>query len=129
MAQKVQVIVTCDLHEDDTEGVETITFGFDGGDYELDLCADHSEQVHEQLEELISHARRAGGGRGRRRSPATRARAERRGKLASDERPATDRDRLKAIREWARSHGHPDLSSRGRIPRGIVEEYEAAHSK
>ncbi|MDP9386418.1 MAG: Lsr2 family protein [Actinomycetota bacterium] len=33
------------------------------------------------------------------------------------------------MREWARSHGHPDLSSRGRIPRGIVEEYEAAHGR
>lgn len=128
MAQKVQVLVTCDLHVDDTEGVETIVFGFDGSDYELDLCAEHSEQVHYQLEELISHARRAGGNRGRRRSTAGRSRADRAAKPGSDERPGTDRDRVKVIREWARSHGHPDLSSRGRIPRAVLEEYEAAHS-
>lgn len=128
MAQKVQVIVTCDLHEDDTEGVETINFGFGGSEYELDMCAEHSEQVHDQLEELIAHARRAGAGRGRRRSTATRSRSERGAKPAGDERPATDRDRVRAIREWARTHGHPDVSSRGRIPRAIVEEYEEAHA-
>ncbi|MDP9402030.1 MAG: Lsr2 family protein [Actinomycetota bacterium] len=33
------------------------------------------------------------------------------------------------MREWARGHGHPDLSSRGRVPRAIVAEYEAAHRK
>jgi hypothetical protein len=31
------------------------------------------------------------------------------------------------IREWARANGHPDLGSRGRIPQGIVEEWEAAN--
>lgn len=126
MAQKVQVVVTCDLHEDDTEGIETINFGFDGFDYEIDLCGEHSGQVHDQLQELIGHARRGGGSRDGRRSP-PRPRAEGKAKATAGSRPPSDRERLKDIRDWARSHGYPDLSSRGRIPRAVTEEYEAAH--
>jgi hypothetical protein len=44
-------------------------------------------------------------------------------------RSSGDRERLKAIRDWARKHGHPDLSDRGRIPQVVASEYEAAHSK
>ncbi len=129
MAQKVQVLVTCDLHEDDIEGVETVKFGFDGYDYEIDVCAEHSEQVQDQLQDLISHARRAGGGRGGRRSAPSRVRAERTVKAGPEPRPASDRERLQAIREWARSNGYPDVKSRGRIPQAIIEEYEAAHGE
>ncbi len=131
MAQKVQVIVTCDLHDDDdTEALETVRFGFDGYDYELDLCADHSEEVHDQLQGLIGHARRAGGSRGGRRSTPSRAGAERPAAKARPEpRSGSDPERLRAIREWARSHGHPDVKSRGRIPQAIIEDYEAAHSE
>lgn len=127
MAQKVQVVVTCDLHEDETEGVETVKFGFDGYDYEIDVCAEHSAQVQDELQELISHARRTGGGRGGRRSQGSRPRAERIAAPGPEVRVASDRDRLRDIREWARSNGYPDLSSRGRIPRVVLEDYEAAH--
>ncbi len=124
MAQRVQVVMTCDLHEDESEGVETVKFGLDGYDYEIDVCAEHGEQVREQLQELISFARRAGG-RGGRRSSASRSRPN--GRKAKSDSPAlSDRERLQDIREWARNQGH-DVKSRGRIPQAITEEYEAAH--
>ncbi|HEV2071988.1 MAG TPA: histone-like nucleoid-structuring protein Lsr2, partial [Acidimicrobiales bacterium] len=41
--------------------------------------------------------------------------------------PTSDRERLRAIREWARENGYPELGNRGRIPQHIVAEYEAAH--
>ncbi|MBW3546534.1 MAG: Lsr2 family protein [Actinobacteria bacterium] len=41
--------------------------------------------------------------------------------------PTSDRERLRAIREWARANGYPELGNRGRIPQHIVAEYEAAH--
>lgn len=125
MAQKVQVMVTCDLHGDDSVGgVDTLKFGFDGYNYEIDLCNEHSEQVHNQLQELISHARRAQGGRGRRSTP-SRTRAERPSPDGAESRAVSDREQLQAIREWARGQGY-DVKSRGRIPQVIVEEYEAA---
>ncbi len=127
MAQKLQVMVTCDLHEYETEGVETVKFGFDGYGYEIDLCAEHSEQVQNQLQDLISYARQTSGSRGRGRSAASRPGTARSASSGTVPRAASDRERLKDIREWARSHGHPELSSRGRIPRAVIEEYEAAH--
>lgn len=125
MAQRVEVVVTCDLHEDEAEGVETVTFGFDGSEYEIDLCAEHSEEVQNQLQTLISYSRRTEGGR--RRRPSTASRADRSRKATPAPGSTSDRERLQAIREWARTHGHPDVKSRGRIPQAIVDEYEAAH--
>lgn len=120
-------MVTCDLHEDETEGVETVKFGFDGYGYEIDLCAEHSEQVQNQLQDLISYARQTPGSRGRGRSAASRRGTARSASPGPGPGAASDRGRLKDIREWARSHGYPDLSSRGRIPGAVIEEYEAAH--
>ncbi len=126
MAQMVQMAVTCDLHDDETQGVETLQFGLDGRGYEINLCAEDGEQVRDELPALISHARRAGGGRGH---PACATSRPRSGRIpqAPTERAASDPERLRDIREWAETNGYPDLSSRGRIPRAVVEDYEAAH--
>ncbi|HSH58242.1 MAG TPA: Lsr2 family protein, partial [Acidimicrobiales bacterium] len=118
--------VTCDLHEGESEAVDTVKFGLDGYDYEIDLCAEHSEQVHQELGDLINFARRAGGAR-RGRSTSARQKAQRTPRANSATGAAADRERLQAIREWARSQGY-DVKSRGRIPQTIVEEYEAAHA-
>ena len=36
MAQVFQVLLVCDVHEDDTPGTETVSFGLDGTSYEMD---------------------------------------------------------------------------------------------
>jgi len=41
--------------------------------------------------------------------------------------PTRSPEQLAAIRHWARNKGY-DVSSRGRIPRHILERFEAAHS-
>ncbi|WP_241383785.1 histone-like nucleoid-structuring protein Lsr2 [Rhodococcus sp. CH91] len=41
--------------------------------------------------------------------------------------PTRSPEQLAAIRHWARNKGY-DVSSRGRIPRHILEQFEAAHS-
>jgi hypothetical protein len=43
------------------------------------------------------------------------------------EKPArSNRDQTAAIREWARANGH-QVSDRGRIPKSVIEAYQAAH--
>jgi hypothetical protein len=45
---------------------------------------------------------------------------------AVPERPVrSKREDTTAIREWAREHGHK-VSDRGRIPKSVIEAYEAA---
>ncbi|MCU4183346.1 Lsr2 family protein [Acidiferrimicrobium sp. IK] len=113
MAQKVQVLLTCDLDDDDTPAVETVTFGFDGYTYAFELCEAHLEEFNNVMQGYIASARRADGG-SRRPRPAAGAAA----------RPA--REDLSAVREWARENGY-EISDRGRIPGEVREAYEAAH--
>ncbi len=129
MAKTLIVQLTCDRCKAETgetvEGSETVTFGYDGYSYSLDLCAPHAEDFHNNVQALIGwssdRSRVAGSRRPRAASSDAAAVAE----PNTPRRSAGDRERLKAIREWARKNGHPDLSERGRIPQGILEEYEA----
>jgi hypothetical protein len=112
MAQRVQVILVCDLHDDDTAGDETVAFALDGASYEIDLCERHATEMRDGLARYVGAARRAGGrsggGGGRRR--------RHRGGTGEAAR----------IREWARSQGLP-VPERGRIPADLAERYAASN--
>jgi hypothetical protein len=98
------------LLEDDLDGGpadETVRFGLDGVDYEIDLSKQHARAFRRELASFLIHARRAG--RGRRR-PAHSSSGRRRG---SD------------IRAWAKDAGI-QVSDRGRIPASVVAQYQAA---
>jgi hypothetical protein len=110
MAQKTVVTVVCDLpHEGEIEGTESVSFGFDGNAYEIDLCETHSKELREKVGAFADHARRVTGAARRRKA-----------------RTGPGRERSSEIRDWARQHGHK-VSERGRIPATIIVEYEAAH--
>jgi Lsr2 len=106
MAQKVTVAL-----EDDLEGGpadETVRFGLDGVDYEIDLSTKNANAFRRKLAPFTDHARRTG--RGPRRRPG---------------RSAASRERSGGIRAWAKEQGIA-VSDRGRIPASVVEQYEAA---
>ena len=119
MAQRVQVLLVCDLHEDEVEGVETVAFGLDGSSYEIDACEEHAAEVRDAFARYVGAARRAG------RAPAGRAPRKASG---GSSRPAggADRERVQAIREWARENGH-QVSERGRLSSTVLEAYDKAH--
>ena len=132
MAKTLIVQLTCDRcaaeKNETVEGTESVGFAFDGYQYNLDLCKDHAVDFHNTVQELIgwsSDRARVGEGRRARRQPSSEgAGVAEQPKAAT--RSTADRERLKAIREWARQNGYPDLGDRGRIPQAIVEAYEAA---
>jgi len=105
MAQKVTVALEDDL--DGGPAVETVRFGLDGMDYEIDLNAKNARAFRKQLQPYLDHARKPG------RGPARRA-----------ARTAAGRQRSGAVRAWAREHGIA-VSERGRIPVSVVEQYQA----
>ncbi|HWC36085.1 MAG TPA: Lsr2 family protein [Mycobacteriales bacterium] len=109
MAQRVQVLLVCDLHDDDTEGTETVHFSLAGASYEIDVCADHGAALRDAFAPYIGAARRAGRGGG---APGRRRR------VATGVDPA-------AVRAWAKSQGLK-VNERGRIPADIVERFTAA---
>jgi len=116
MAQKVQVLLVCDLCVSESEGTETVSFALDGSSYEIDVCADHAAEIRDSFAGYVGAARRAG------RSVAPgRARAAR-----GAARGGADREQLQAMREWARKNGFK-VSDRGRLSKDVVEAYHAKH--
>lgn len=110
VAQIKEVRLVDDL--DGSAADETVSFSIDGASYEIDLSAGNADKLREALAEYVGSARRAGG---RRRSGTASRRPSRSAGSETAE-----------IRAWARDNGHA-VSERGRIPRHIVEAYEAAH--
>jgi hypothetical protein len=105
MAQRVQVIL-----EDDFDGGaadETVTFGLDGAEYEIDLSAKNAGKLRDALSPWVSHARKTGG----RRKRGTRSSAS---------------SSTSEMRAWAQENGY-EVSSRGRVSAEIREAYERAH--
>lgn len=92
---------------------ETVHFSLNGTSYEIDLNAEHAEELRKAFEPYISAGRRAGSAGGAVRAAAPRKRPGRNPEVA-------------AIRAWANDNGYT-LSERGRIPAPVVEAYNAAH--
>ena len=119
MAQKVQVLLVCDLHDGDVEGTETIAFGLDGSSYEIDVCDAHAAEFRDAQAPYVGAARRAGRGSG----PSTQRRSARAGGRGAG---SGDKNKVADIRDWARKNGH-QVSERGRIAATVLQAYEAAH--
>ena len=131
MAKTTVTLLTCDQCKAETgeevEAKESVGFGYDGYSYTLDLCPPHAENFHATVQTMVGwSSERSRGGTGRRSRRATAASASK-PEPRSNSRTTSDRERLRAIREWARDNGYPELGNRGRIPQHIVDEYEAAH--
>jgi len=113
MAQRVQVILEDDL--DGTEAEETVIFGLDGAEYEVDLSAGNAQGLRDALAPWVGVARRIGGQR-KRGQPAAAARA------VQDSGTTSTGD----VRAWAQENGY-EVSSRGRVSAEIRNVYEKAH--
>ena len=110
MAQRVQVVLTDDV--DGSEGAETVSFSYNGVDYELDLSAKNAKKFHDNLQFYADHGRRVGGRT--RRGPGSGKTTQ----VSSDN--AT-------IRAWAKANGI-DVPARGRISNSVREQFEAAQA-
>lgn len=108
MAQRVNVILVDDL--DGSDASETVTFGLDGVDYEIDLNEKHAGELRDAVALYLGHARRTGG---RRKSGGT--------SKGSAGGPAPSE-----IRAWAKDNGY-DVPERGRVSAEIRSAYAAAH--
>jgi hypothetical protein len=116
MAQRVVVEKT-----DDTNGepaVETVSFGIDGRELEIDLTAKNAAALRKIFDRYIKSGRRVGGRRLR-----TAVSAPARAAARSTSAPEVD---TKAVRQWASDNGYT-VSARGRVPAEVVQAYEAAN--
>jgi hypothetical protein len=114
MARRTIQVLTDDI--DGGEAEETVKFGLDGVQYEIDLSKKNASKMRDVLSQFVAAGRRVGrgglvvGGRA--------ATARSRGGAAAD------REQNRAIREWAQGKGI-QVSDRGRIKQDIVDRYHA----
>jgi hypothetical protein len=114
MARRTIQVLTDDL--DGGEADETVKFGLDGTQYEIDLSKKNAGKIRDALAPYLAAGRKVGrggvvvGGRA--------ATARVRGGATAD------RDQNRAIREWAQGKGIK-VSDRGRIKQEIVDRYHA----
>ena len=112
MAQRVRTILVSDLSGDEVEsGGESISFGYKGVDYTIDLTAKEAAGFEKAIAMYVEHARKTGRGRGARSSSGS---SRRQG------------DRVGNVKKWADEQGI-DYPRRGRLPKSLVEQYDAAH--
>lgn len=110
MVRKVNVLMVDDV-DGETEATETLAFSLDGTTYEIDLSAEHADELREALAPFVSVARTVGKVKGK----------------GSGKRQAQDGPKPAEVRAWAREAGH-ELPDRGRIPSEIVDAYREAHA-
>jgi len=122
MAQRVQVELVDDLNGDQAQ--ETVRFGVDGTDYEIDLTTENAEKLRSALSEYVDKARKATGRRGQGGQRSSTASSSSSSSSASTSR--AKREETQRIRQWAQENGH-NPSSRGRVTRSIIDAYNEAH--
>jgi hypothetical protein len=110
MSRVTEVRLVDDI--DGSNASETVTFGLDRRQYEMDLSTRNAAKLRAALAPFVASARRSSGRRRSRDGSTT-------------PKSATDRERTAAIRGWAREHGHK-VADRGRIPAAVIDAYEKA---
>lgn len=112
MAQKISVLLLDDL-DGTSEAADTITFGLDGMNYEIDLSVEHADEFRDLMAKYVGAARKG-------QAPSLRAR-----KAGTAPRPNTSE--AATIRTWAREQGIP-VPERGRLPLDVLERYHSRGS-
>lgn len=122
MAQRV---ITTLLDDTDpsgaTEADETLTFGLDGDNYEIDLATNNAAALRNALARYVEVARRATNQPAR-----SRGRAVRSGSAST--RPASSTAATPGnvdIRAWARANGI-EVNERGRVPMSVIAKHAEA---
>ena len=112
MAQRVRTILISDLSGDEVEaGGESIAFSYRGVDYTIDLTAKEAKGFDKAIAMYVEHARKGG-----------RSRTARASSASSN----SHGERIGNMKRWAAEQGM-DYPKRGRLPKSLVEAYDAAH--
>lgn len=107
MVQRVEVTLVDDI--DGSDASETLRFGIDGYQYEIDLNDVHAKELREAVARFVESGRRLG--RSKKSSSS--------GKKKQQEADPAD------IRAWARENDH-EVPDRGRIPANVRDAYYTA---
>lgn len=118
MAQKVTILLTCDMCTNTVEAVSTHSVAVDNTTVELDLCEKHLAVLEKRSAPWLSAGRKvAGAGK-------TTVRAGKAGRKALS--PSNGQSLSQSVRQWAATNGIA-VPARGRLPQSVIAQYQAAH--
>jgi len=110
LARTTLVRLTDDI--DGSTAVETVHFAVNGRSYEIDLSAEHADNLRQSLAKFVAAARSTGRGNG----------SVGPGQVRPGRPAAADSS---AVRAWAKENGVP-VAGRGRIPDDVLAQYTSA---
>jgi hypothetical protein len=113
MARKVETVLVDDMTGDVAD--ETVSFGLDGVEFEIDLSANNAGVLRDILADYANAGRKVG------KRPAVSN-----GRSGPSAAPRRNREQTAAIRAWAREAGR-QVSDRGRISAEVAKAFEDAH--
>lgn len=113
MAKKVVLQSVCDVCQEPA-AVVTFRFGWMMSNYEIDLCPEHSDELNDTMERMVSGARRLG-------SPSRSV------TVATPAPPARSQVSTPEVRAWAKKRGI-EVSPKGRVADEVFEKYLASKS-
>jgi hypothetical protein len=118
MAEKVIIHRIDDLTGNHSEDVEPIEFSVDGVDYEIDLSGHNADKLRDSLAGFIRVARKK----------AATSSANSSGSNTKDDKAKAlaRKERIQAIRDWAKNQPDIEVSGRGRIPDAVEKAYDKA---
>jgi hypothetical protein len=126
MAQRVHTVLISDLSGDQVEdGLESVSFGYQGVDYVIDLTAKEAAGFDKAIAMYVEHARKAP-----RRTSGSGSKSSGSGSSGSSGSSRTSghahAERIGNVKKWAADQGL-DYPQRGRLPKSLLDAYDAAH--
>ncbi|GAB33997.1 histone-like nucleoid-structuring protein Lsr2 [Gordonia otitidis] len=118
--RSVTFVDDLDGREIELDDVHTVLWSWLGVDYQLDISSANLDKVENgriTVAKLLEASTRIGG---RKQSTAPRVTTKKASSKSAPSAPTSD------VREWAIEEGY-EVGPRGRLPKEIVEAYEAAH--
>ena len=118
MAERIEVVLTCDVHDGVAEAVATVAILLDGGRFDCDLCEAHLTELRHTIASWAAHARPVGaaGGDGavalRRRRNQSGARGRSRTAAGRRKRKVTQPRRVGVVRKPQRVPVQPRAKER-----------------
>ncbi|WP_299056346.1 Lsr2 family protein [uncultured Nocardioides sp.] len=110
MAQKVSITHVSDLSGDEIKDNDapSLTFGWDGTEYSIDLTAKEAEKFYKAVEPYLGVATKVG-----------------KVKRSGSKKSTSNGPAAAEVRAWAKDNGY-DVPDRGRIPSEVREAFDSA---
>jgi hypothetical protein len=115
MSEKVIRLLLDDIEDGEVEAADTIVFSYKGsGLRRIDLSAKNAARMDVDMQKWLEHSSPADG---KAHTPKVKG-------VHMARSSGYNSEQLAAIREWGRRNGWPNISSKGKVAREVIDKFE-----